>query len=208
MKVLGDYWLDIAIRVPLPGGNVMDVRRFLVQHFTAGASAMSSIEFWKTPAAKGASAHFVIDRDGTIYQVRPLNRTCGHAGVSDWAGFDGLNNCSIGIEYANAGADGPERDAFDWAKKQPGFQSVQARHKNGGPVETWEVYTEAQLSAGEALSQCLVARFNLDDVVGHEDVAYTLRKGVRRYDRKSDPGPAFPMERIRKACGFKGLPKR
>lgn len=191
MNITPEHWLDAATRVPLEGGNPMGTRRFLVIHFTSGATAASSINFWKSPAAKGASAHLVIDRDGTIYQCRPFNRTCGHAGKSRWKGFSGLNSCSIGIELANAGDD--PNLARRWSK----LPLVTARHKNGGPVCQWEAYTPEQLAACEAVSKALVGRYNLDDVVGHDDIAP---------DRKVDPGPAFPMQQLREACGFKGLP--
>lgn len=194
MTITPDHWLDTAIRKPIPGGNEMPTRRFLVIHFTAGATGESSINFWKTPAAKGASAHLVIERDGTIKQCRPFNRTCGHAGKSRWHGFDGLNSCAIGIELANAGEDD---GALSWARKQPGFSSVTARHKNGGPVVEWEAFPAAQLAACEAVSKALVARYHLDDVIGHDDIAP---------DRKTDPGPAFPMQALRGSCGFSGMP--
>lgn len=164
----------------------MNVRRFLVIHFTAGASAMSSVDFWRTPDAKGASAHLVIDRDGTIIQCRPFNRTCGHAGKSSWKGFTGLNSCSIGIELANGGSSYPTK----FSKLPPLFNT---RHKNGGPPVEWETYTREQLAACEAVSKALVARYSLDDVIGHDDIAP---------DRKTDPGPAFPMGKLRAACGF------
>jgi len=190
--ILPDHFLSNAIRELVPGGSSMRTRRFLVIHFTSGASAKSSINYWKTPAALGASAHIVIDRDGTIYQCRRFDRTCGHAGKSHWQGFDGLNTCSIGIELANAG------DNTSLAKKWSKLPLVKAKHKNGGPVTEWEAYPEAQLLACEEVAKALVARYNLDDVVGHEDIAPS---------RKNDPGPAFPMQRLREACGFKGLPK-
>jgi N-acetylmuramoyl-L-alanine amidase len=192
MTITPDHWLTDARRLPLDGGNRMDTRRFLVIHFTSGATALSSINFWKSPEAKGASAHVIIDRDGTIYQCRPFNRTCGHAGVSRWKGFAGLNSCTIGIELANAG-DNPTL-ARKWSK----LPLVKARHENGGHEKEWEAYTPEQLAACEAVSKALVARYNLDDVVGHSHVAPT---------RKVDPGPAFPMQKLREACGFSGLPK-
>lgn len=165
----------------------MPVRRFLVIHFTSGATAESSINFWKQPAAKGASAHIVIDRDGTVYQCRPFNVTAGHAGVSEWKGFKNLNSCSIGIELANAGDN--VALALKWSK----FDPVTAKHKNGGPAQKWEAYPPAQLAACEEIAKALVARYKLDDVVGHEDIAPS---------RKNDPGPAFPMAALRVACGF------
>ena len=47
------------------------------------------------------SAHYVIDHDGTIYElVSPLKRAW-HAGASHWDGRDNLNHYSIGIELLN-----------------------------------------------------------------------------------------------------------
>ena len=82
--ISSDHWLDFAIKEKIEGGKEMPVRRCVVIHFTGGHSAKSSIDFWRTPQAKGANAHLVIDRDGTVFQCRPFNRTCGHAGVSRW----------------------------------------------------------------------------------------------------------------------------
>lgn len=205
MKVTDSHWLDEGKQDHLPGGSPMPVRRFLVIHFTSGASAQSSVNFWKTPEAKGASAHLVIDRDGSIIQCRPFNRTCGHAGEpgkSKWKGFDGLNSCSIGIELANAGdSANPDATAFKSKRNPGGFKLpagvIQARHKNGGPLTSWEVYPKAQLDALFAVSKALTKRYNLDDLIGHEDCSP---------GRKNDPGPAFPMQKLREACGFRGLP--
>lgn len=193
MKITDDHWLEGATRILIKGGSPMNIRRFLVMHFTAGATALSSIRFWQTPAAQGASAHLVIDRDGTIYQCRPFNVTCGHAGVSSWVDpntgkkYTGLNSCSIGIELANAG------DNVTLAKKWSELPLAKNKHKNGGPVKEWEVYPVDQLMACKAASQAIVKRYNIDDLIGHEDIAPT---------RKNDPGPAFPMALMRGYCGF------
>lgn len=198
MKVTDAHWLEGVKTDQLEGGASMPVRRFLVIHFTSGATGQSSINFWKSPEAKGACAHLVIDRDGTVFQCRPFNRTCGHAGKSKWKGFDGLNSCSIGIELANAG-DGANEDgtAFESHKFRCPAGVKKARHKSGGPVTWWEVYPEAQVAKCIEVAQALVARYKLDDVVGHEDIAP---------DRKNDPGPLFPMQKLREVCGFRGLP--
>lgn len=197
-----DHWLKDAIRVELPGGEAMNVRRCVVTHFTSGGTAKSSIEFWKTAAAKGASAHIVIDRDGTVYQCRPFNRTCGHAGVSKWEDpitgklYRNINSCSIGIELANAGDDTAVQKI---AAKLPGYAGVvKATHRNGGRLATWELFPPAQLGVCTAVVKALVKEYNLDDVTGHDCVAPA---------RKLDPGPSFPMRELRAACGFVGLPK-
>lgn len=190
MKITPDHWLDTATRDPIPGGLPMGKRRFLVIHFTGGAGAKSSIQALRE---RKLSAHFVIDRDGTIFQCRPCDTTCGHAGASRWTcprsglTFYGLNTCTIGIELANAG-DNPAV-----ASKWSDMPRLKLRHKNGGPLAEWEQYPKDQLAACEALSKLLVTRYNLDDLVGHDDIAP---------DRKNDPGPAFPMEKLRRACGF------
>ena len=196
MNVTDDHWLNTATRKPIPGGDHMPVRRFLVIHHTAGASAMSSIDYWREDGDSGPEAHLVIDRDGTVYQCRPFNRQCGHAGKSSWADpntgvtHTNLNHCSIGIELANAGSDA---SALRWARKQPGFQSVTARHKNGGPEVEWECYTEAQVKALADVCKVLVARYKIDSIAGHDDIAPR---------RKTDPGPAFPWGKFREMTGF------
>jgi N-acetylmuramoyl-L-alanine amidase len=108
--------------------------------------------------------------------------------------FDGLNACAIGIELANAGND---TDALAWARKQPGFTSVTACHRKGGGPQEWEAYPKAQVDTALAVAHALVARYNLDDVTGHDCVAP---------ERKDDPGPAFPMKAFRESLGFHGLP--
>jgi N-acetyl-anhydromuramyl-L-alanine amidase AmpD len=197
MKVI-DHWLDTATHLPYPEGPLMGIRRFLVIHFTAGATAKSSVEFWREPEAKGAEAHIIIDRDGTVYQVRATNQRADHAGKSRWRCprtnkvFEWLNSCSIGIELANAG------DNAKLAARMKG-KTMKARHKNGGPLTEWETYPEAQFNACVEVAQALVKRYSLDDIVGHDDIAP---------DRKNDPGPAFPMQKLREACGFSGpVPK-
>ncbi len=72
--------------------------RVIVEHYTASTTFSSA---WNTFAndvpdpelhqLPGTCAHFVIDRDGTIYQLVPLNTICRHT--------VGLNWTAIGIEH-------------------------------------------------------------------------------------------------------------
>jgi N-acetylmuramoyl-L-alanine amidase len=70
--------------------------KVIIEHYTAGTSFSSA---WNTFAANsphngelpGTCAHFIIDRDGTIYQLVPLWIRCRHA--------VGMNYTSIGIEH-------------------------------------------------------------------------------------------------------------
>lgn len=196
--VTPEHWIEGAIRDVISGGQEMPVRRLLVIHFTAGASGKSSVEAMRE---RGVSAHLVVDRDGTVIQCVPFNRTAAHAGRSRWKdpktgeSYGSANGYGIGIEIANAGNDD---GALSWARKQPGFAgTLKARHRNGGPEVEWERYPQAQLDAVFELAKALVARYHLDDVTGHDCIAP---------ERKDDPGPAFPMAELRAACGFDGLP--
>lgn len=188
--ISSDHWLSTVERVNFPAGHPLNAE-ILVIHYTEGASGQSSIDYWKQ-LGNGICAHLVIDRDGTVKQVRPFNQQCAHAGFSRWNGRQWVNNFGIGIELANAG------DAhIAWAEQQPGYFAITAKHRNGGPTVKWEGFPPAQVAAVTAISRLLVEHYHLKDVTGHDCIAP---------ERKRDPGPAFPMEALREACGLKGLP--
>jgi N-acetylmuramoyl-L-alanine amidase len=73
----------------------------IVQHYTGGSTLQSA---WNRFAANGrhlgekpgVCAHFLIDTDGSIYQVADLGVRCRHA--------VGLNHVAIGIEHVGTSA--------------------------------------------------------------------------------------------------------
>jgi N-acetylmuramoyl-L-alanine amidase len=72
--------------------------RVIVEHYTASESFSSAYSTFAadTPDSElhqlpGVCAHFVIDKDGTIYQLVPLTVMCRHT--------VGLNYTAIGIEH-------------------------------------------------------------------------------------------------------------
>jgi beta-N-acetylhexosaminidase len=77
--------------------------KVIVEHYTAGTSFASA---WSTFAADvpdgelhelpGTCAHFVVDTDGTIFQLVPLDVVCRHT--------VGLNDRAIGIEHVGRSA--------------------------------------------------------------------------------------------------------
>lgn len=172
---------------PNKGGEINS--RYLVFHYTAGRSAQSSVEHLCDPEAK-ASAHVVLGRDGSITQLAPFNVKTWHAGISQWNGLAGLNSYSIGIEMDNAGPLNKVGNSYvAWfGGDYPEDQVLLARHKHEDRERYWHVYTEAQISKALELAELLVGQYKLEDVLGHEDIA----RG-----RKTDPGPAFPLQSIR-----------
>ena len=201
MNITSDHWIEGVKRDHLPGGAHMGIRRFLVIHHTDGWGGQTSIDGWKAKG-NGVCAHIVIDRDGTVIQCRPFDRTCGHAGPSAWRDpntgklYPGsINGCSIGIELANCGTLVRETYPITCGPtfyNQP-IKRLSARHKNGGPISQWEIYPMAQLEACKVVSQSIVDRYKLDDLIGHEDCAP---------NRKNDPGPALNLQALRESCGF------
>jgi len=194
-------WIVGVKRDVISGGtDFINPPMFVVEHFTGGSSVESSINEMKN---RGVSAHVVIDRDGTITQCRSFLQRCDHAGrpgKARWKHpitgklYDGCNSCSIGIEIANLGDD---KDSMDSYRNKPYFRSIRAKHFNESVIKEWESYYEPQMKSVIELTKALVSKYKLVDVTGHENVAP---------ERKNDPGPAFDMLAVRKACGFDGLP--
>lgn len=79
-------------------------RNLIVLHITAGPSAQSAINTFKASVAPHrVSAHFCIERDGTVYQLVDTGRTAWHASQ--------VNSRSIGIEHAAIPGKLPVTDA-------------------------------------------------------------------------------------------------
>jgi LysM repeat protein len=72
----------------------------IVMHATANSTLQGVINWFNNPQAQ-ASAHYTIDKDGTIAQHVQDAQRAWHAGVSTWLGRDNLNDWSIGIELVN-----------------------------------------------------------------------------------------------------------
>ncbi len=166
----------------------------LVLHYTAGPSLDAAVATLTDPASR-ASAHLVIGRDGALAQLVPFNRVAWHAGRSRWPGPDGkmragLNRTSIGIELDNAGRltrqNGRWRSWYS-APVEPAHV-IETTHKNESTPAGWHDYPAVQLEAAIAAARVLCARYAIREIVGHDDIAP---------GRKSDPGPAFPMESFR-----------
>jgi N-acetylmuramoyl-L-alanine amidase len=161
----------------------------IVIHYTAGSSAMSAINTFKDPSVK-ASAHVIVDTDGKLTQMVPFHKIAWHAGKSSWLDRKGLNQYSIGIEIVNAGRLEKCGDKLrSWFGKT--FQvedALEAVHHNESEPSWWHCYTEEQISAVFELCKTIMDTYQIRYILGHDEISP---------GRKSDPGPAFPMEKLR-----------
>jgi peptidoglycan/xylan/chitin deacetylase (PgdA/CDA1 family) len=170
-----------------PSCNVMagNVPRGIVLHATRGTLVATIGEFQQPNAT---SAHYIIDRDGQIYQMVPEGLAAFHAScggsrsvcVPSCPLCEGLDGKflepylqSIGIELVNDGQLG-DTTAYKGLIYEDYLMSFGYRY--------WEDYPDAQLQALVLLVNDIRARWgiSLDLVVGHYRINY-----------KTDPGPAL-----------------
>ena len=142
------------VRSPNHGGEITP--RIIVIHAT-GTQGVASPLSWLANSQSGVSAHLVIDKDGTVYQMVPFNYAAWHAGKSEYDGEPNVNNFSIGIENVGMGGNDP------WPDKQ--------------------------IDANRDVIAALLDAYEIEDVVGHSDVA--IPPG-----RKVDPGPNYPWDKV------------
>ncbi len=120
----------------------------LVLHYTGMVSGPAALERLCDAEAK-VSAHYLIEEDGTVFQLVDEAERAWHAGVANWRGHSNINARSIGIEIVNPG------------------------HEHG-----YRPFPEEQMQAVLAVSKSVLSRHPIPPrhVVGHSDVAPTRKE--------------------------------
>jgi N-acetylmuramoyl-L-alanine amidase len=130
----------------------------------------------------GASGHYYIDRDGSVYRYVPGTRVANHV--------RGYNPQSIGIELVNRGRYPDWYDSHRQTMTEP--------------------YAASQIAALRALLAQLRTEFpNLREIAGHEDLD-TARvpasdDPMLEVPRKLDPGPLFPWAEVLTGSGLQRI---
>jgi len=81
---------------PRPAGMAIDA---VVLHATAGG--LSGTLGWFANPTSGVSAHYVVAKNGQIYQMVEEKDRARHAGSSRYQGREDFNDFSVGIEIVN-----------------------------------------------------------------------------------------------------------
>lgn len=155
-------------RIDQHTGKRVSVPTILVMHYTV-SDLEQTISYFQTNGT--VSSHYLVAKNGSIYQFVKEEYRAWHAGVGSWGAVNDVNTYFIGIEHENGGY-----------KTQP---DEPAGVEVCGSTWQWYPYTDAQIQASIELSKDIVTRYGIQpiNVIGHQDLAPT---------RKTDPGPLFP----------------
>ncbi len=74
----------------------------LVLHYTGMQSGAAALDRLCDPAAS-VSSHYLVEEDGTIFQLVDEDKRAWHAGRGQWQECEDVNSSSIGIEIVNPG---------------------------------------------------------------------------------------------------------
>lgn len=183
----------------------------IVMHYTAGLSFSGDLQIL-TKSKRQASAHILIGRqEREICQIVPFNKKAWHAGPSKYRGMRGLNSHAVGIEIESIGwlkpTGDPQRPYQDYYENTYSEEDIERRgweleeHRHpivGSGTYYWPKYTKWQLDTAEHVCEALIDYYpNIKYMLTHEEI------DTRGW--KTDPGPAFPMERFRNLLSEKPI---
>jgi len=190
----------------------------IVLHFTAGTTAKSAFDTWRNDPVRVATA-YLVDVDGTIYEVFPPEFWAAHLGVK------GTQNAhdkrSIGIEIANVGPlqrSAEDSSVLNWwprkSKDAPEFTTRFCRLDEAARFIAkpyrgkthFASFPTVQVDSVAALVRGLCERFSIRPALPSPtlrfecDPTFASYKGVCSHANfrldKWDIGPAFPWERL------------
>lgn len=166
------------------GGEIKP--ELIVLHDTAGALTKGSSVAWFRDSNCTTSAHFVVERDGSVTQMVRCDRKAFHAGKSSWNGRTYCNSFAIGIEIVNPGKmDEHGVTYFGKATSEPLTRMATKAHGDGW----WLPYTAPQIQAVKQLCRAIMATYpDCNEITTH----WAISPG-----RKIDPCPLFPVDEVR-----------
>lgn len=100
---------SVIYGTPFEGTVNFNLRKpnFVIIHHTAQNSCQQTLRTFQLERTQ-VSAHYVICREGTIFQMLNDYLRAWHAGRGSWGSVTDINSCSIGIELDNNG-----KEAFE-----------------------------------------------------------------------------------------------
>jgi LysM repeat protein len=188
----------------------------IVLHFTAGSSARSAYDSWRSTPVQVATA-YLVDTDGTIYECFPPNYWAYHLGITGAAAANWKHDKrSIGIEIANVGPlkpDPAKPQQLNWWPndfKTKYCTLAETTKYVAAPYRGYNHFASfpsVQSDAVVSLVQHLCKAFSIPRVLPPEAqrTAFNMDffksfQGIATHQNfrkdKTDIGPAFPLARV------------
>jgi N-acetyl-anhydromuramyl-L-alanine amidase AmpD len=147
-----------AVQKPLVGHSAPGTiaqKSLIVLHITGGSTVSGAFETFRfSQAPRRTSAHFIIDRDGTVYQLLPISDTAWHASM--------VNRISVGIEHVGI------PDTLMCTEEQYAASALLVRWLCDAlkiPCDRKHILTHNEASPADAHVLCCTGALNPDRVV-------------------------------------------
>jgi len=174
-----NHWVDGLPEKQLLHNGASQIPRLVVIHYSVTNTVQEAVN---TLNAQRLSYHILIAKSGEAFQTRRFTKTAAHPGLSNWKQISevGLGTSvqvgSIGVCLMNKGF------AFD--ANSPHGPGKLIYNPDDATMQEWERYPAAQIAACRKIVRDLIDNYQIDEVVGHHDVAIM---------GKFDPGPLFDI---------------
>lgn len=157
----------------------------VVLHYTAMQSAKAALERLCDPTAE-VSAHYLIGRDGTLWQMVEEDQRAWHAGAGEWCGQQDINSRSIGIELDNGG---------DHPFSEP--QMARLEQLLAGTMQRWSIPPDGVIGHSD------MAPDRKFDPGARFDWARLARKGLARHGAEGAGGHGLMEPEMLDAARFR-----
>lgn len=166
----------------------------IIIHYTAGSTLAGAYNTLMNPKTK-ASAHVIIDKDGSITNIVSVENRAWHAGTSSWIDKSNCNNFMLGIELVNVGYLNSSKYENGKTKITTSYGSlfIGESQYDFNTEKLWDVFPQEQIDTLIEVVNEWQEKFQIPNsmVVGHSHISPK---------RKIDPGPLFPWYRIEENC--------
>lgn len=142
----------------------------VVLHYTAMPSTRGALD-WLCREEAQVSAHYLVGRKGTVWQMVDEAQRAWHAGAGAWGDVTDVNSHSIGIEISN-----------DGTEPFPDLQMVAVENLLRGIIDRWTIAPERIV----AHSDTAVGR--KIDPGRHFDWLRLARQGLAIWPEQGEPG--------------------
>jgi N-acetyl-anhydromuramyl-L-alanine amidase AmpD len=172
-------------------------KKWICLHHTGSTNAKQDINWWKQTPDKIATP-FIIDRDGSIYQIFDSKYFGWHLGLKDFnSALNRLYNAeSIGIEIVNLGA---------LTEKQISSKKFEYMVSNYRGSKYWQLYNDSQYQSLNELINYLLTIYPKigKDIITSNEFDLSVFKNPCIYSHrnvhreKTDVSPAFDFNKIK-----------